>query len=222
VQIPQPLIDAGLKFWKSLNWNKLLQLFVLMLLAGSAMAFWENRPVIYTALSVGRFTEALIPLPLSEHTQDMIKTVVDRSPNIIAVQVVQTDFRLNIRHGKHFYSDAPELHEDYNRYQLTKVSESPLFIVGDAVNNDRIINIMEQEFVCVDVPERVQKLVPITKKYAKQLCSISVPPRYGKMVGWVSLWLTEPLQRDQLAEYKQIARSISDEVYDRDVMKTLK
>lgn len=222
MRIPQTLLDFSFKFLKFVTWNKLAQLAVLLAMSGAALAFWENRPVIYTAMSVGRFTDALIPIPLSDTTQSMIKQVVDRSSNIVAVQVVQTDFRMNIRHGVHFYSDADELNDDYNRYQKTKVSESPLLITGDAENNDRIIGIMEQEFVCVNIPERVKKLVPVTTKYAKQLCSISVPPRYGKMVGWVSLWLAEPLDRGQVAEYKQVARSISDEVYDRDVIKTIK
>ncbi len=41
----------------------------------------------------------------SEQTKASIKTVVDRNSNIVALQIVQTDFRTNIHDTVHFYSE---------------------------------------------------------------------------------------------------------------------
>ena len=205
-----------------LTWRKLAQICAMLMIGIVSIGFWENRPVVYTSLSVGRFSDALIPIPLHAATTNTIREIVVRSPSIVAIQVVSTNFRENTRQGIYFYSSKNDLNIAFAEYQQQHVSQSPLFISGDAQTNDRIINIMEQELVCVDIPDRVKRLVPLTMKYAKQMCSISVPPRYGKMVGYVTLYMDHAPGRDELMEIKQIARTVSDEVYDRDVVKSLK
>lgn len=216
------IFDMAVKALSFLTWSKIAQITTVLVIAGFALAFWDNRPIVYTALSVGRFSDQLIPMPLSPTTVNTVKEIVNRAPSIVAIQIVNTNFRENIRQGIYFYSDKPEFLDDFNRYQSNKVSQSPLFISGDSQNNDRMINIMEQELVCVDVPDRVKRLVASATKFSKQICSISVPPRYGKMVGYVNLWLDHVPSRDELPEIKQIARTVSDEVYDRDVMHSIK
>lgn len=216
------LIESGAKLFTYLTWSRVGMIFALLMMGLGTKFFLDNQPAIYTALSVARFAENAIQVPPSEATRQTIKAVVDRSSTIVAVEIVQVDFRNNVRAGVWFYSDEQELQKSYDSYQHNKVSEAPLFIVGDAQNNDRIVNIMETELVCIDITPDIARKIPAAPKFAKQLCSISIPPDYGKMVGWLNFWVTEPIPRNLFAEYKQLARTLSAEIYKRDVKQTVK
>ena len=218
------LIDALKKFISFLNPARMVILAFLMLFVVLGISFWENRQVVYNAVtssvtaSGDKFSADIIP-PLQEPTKASIKNVVDRNQNIVAVQITRTDFRNNIRDTVHFYSDVQTLVNEFAYYEETKINYQQLFTVGDVDQNERMIKIIEQEFVCVDMPPNISMMMPSSTKYAKQICSISIPPRYGKMVGYVNVWLREPIGATAMPYYKNLARSISDEVYDRDVMK---
>lgn len=216
------LVEAGSKLFQYLTWSRVGMIFALTILFIGVKTFLDNQPTIYTALSVARFAENAIQTPPSEATQASLKAVVDRSTTIVATEIVQVDFRNNIRDSVWFYSDEPELQAGHQKSQQSKLSESPLFIVGDSANNDRIVNIMETEFVCVEISPDVIRKIPAAGKYAKQLCTISIPPDYGKMVGWLNIWVTEPIPRNLYAEYKQLARTLSAEIYKRDVKQAVK
>jgi hypothetical protein len=212
------LVDALKKFLNYMTLGKLGMLIALMLLTAMSVAFWENRPIIYGTITAGdKFSADVIP-PLSEPTKTSIKNIVDRHSNIVAVQILKTDFRNNVRDTVHFYSEIKQLQQEYEGYESSKINSSQIFQTGDTEQNERMIKIIEQEFVCVPVPDNILMMMPSSQKYAQQLCSISVPPRYGKMVGYINIWLSTPIDRQHIPYYKGLARSISDEVYDRDVM----
>ncbi len=61
-------------------------------------------------------------------------------------------------------------------------------------------------------------MMPSAPRFAAQLCSISVPPRHGKMVRYINICMLQPMDRAYAPYYRSLARSISDEVYYRDVM----
>lgn len=216
------MVDSGAKLFTYLTWNRVGMIFALTIIGLGVKTFLDNQPTIYTALSVARFAENAIQTPPSEKSQMSIRSIVDRSTTIVAIEIVQVDFRNNIRSGVWFYSDDQDLQKSYDHYQRNKLAESPLFIVGDAPNNDRIVNIMEAEFVCVEISADIALKIPQAPKAAKQLCTISIPPDYGKMVGWLNFWLVEPIPRNLFAEYKQLARTLSAEIYQRDVKQTVK
>ena len=212
------LIDSLKKLFGFLTWGRIAMMLALLLLSGMSVAFWENRPVIYSSITAGdKFSAEVIP-PLSEVTKTTLKNIVQRHTNIVALQVIKTDFRNNVRDTVFFNSEVSQLQLEYDFYHETKTTYMQLFTTGDVEQNERMIKIIEQDFVCVDIPHNILLMMPSAGKYAKQICSISVPPRYGKMVGYVNIWLIEPIERTHVPYYKGLARSISDEVYDRDVM----
>ncbi len=222
MEVITKLVDAGKNLFSYLSWGRIAMIAVLIALALATTAFWDNRPVIYKAISANKFGgDSTIP-ELSEPTKVSIATVVDRHPNIVALQVVETIWRTNVRNTTYFYSDEAELTSDYSKMAKTKVSDTPIFVTGDKDGNDRLIAIIDQEFVCVAMPARLNELYPSANKNSKQVCSISVPPRYGMMVGYINVWLKEPIDRSQLPVYKHIARNLSDEIYNRDVLKVIK
>jgi hypothetical protein len=211
------LADAAKTLLTILNWKRLGFLAATIILGLLTVGFWENRPMIYSSLSSVKFAEGTIAA-LSDASKSSIKTIVDRNTNIIALQVVQTDFRNNTRDTVYFYSEQSELQREFELFDANKIGSSPLFAAGETAQNDRLIAIIEQEFVCVDVPPNIVQMMPSATRFAAQLCSISVPPRHGKMVGYINVWMAKPIDRVHQPYYKSLARSVSDEIYDRDVL----
>lgn len=205
-----------------LRYGTIVKAIAVLLIIVFAIGFWENRPIIYAAMSVGRFSTEVIPRDLSIATQSTISQIVERHRNIVAIQVVTTSFRENVRQGVHMYSKYPQINSEYTAFHKNKTNETALFAQGDAAGNDRLIRIIEQELVCVGIPNRTQSALPLLSSTATQVCSLSVPPRYGKMVGYINVWLLKPIGPSEMPEYKQIARAVADEIYDRDVTKVIK
>lgn len=213
------LIDSLKKLFSFLTWGRIAMMMVLLLLAGMTTAFWENRPVIYGSLTAGdKFSAEVIP-ELSDSTKSSIRTIVQRHNNIVGIQVVKTDFRNNVHDTIFFHSEIERLQQEYDGYEISKTNSIQIFQTGNTDQNERMIKIIEQEFVCIEPTATMIMMIPSITTYVKQVCSISVPPRYGKMVGFVNILLTEPIDRENIPYYKGLARSISDEIYDRDVMK---
>ena len=226
-----PLISS---IYEKLTLGKTIQVILLLTTLVAASIVWEARGKLAADginVTVSRLGDAELPVP-SEKTQLTIRNVVDKHPTIVAVQVANMNFRQNTRHGVYFYSDALDLNFDYNQYQKNRVATSPLWVHSfdsdgkvnsEAVAaNDRIIKIINMEFVCVPVPERVKKLVPTVERHAKAICSIGVPPYFGKVQGWVSLWLKNMPSESELGDLRIIARNLSVEIYERDIQGVLK
>ena len=210
------LVGSLEKLFAILQLKKVLLLILLLVSLGLAYALYENRNTGY-GLVIGRFTDAPIPSTVSDETQLTLRSVADRYDNIVAVEVIQATLRLNARQGVFFYSDEKPLLLAYQAFQKNKVALTPLFITGDLETNDRLTAIIEQEMPCVVLPQSTIRQIPISTAYAKAICSLSIPPDFGKMAGWINIWLKEPIDKSQYNEYKQLLRSMSKEIYDREV-----
>ena len=214
------LVDTAIKAISFFSWSRIGILVALLVVAGLTTMFIETRPRIEAGLNMMlgpaiRRTE--IPHPISETTKTNIRSVVDRSKSIVAAQLVNLDFVKNEKHPVFFYADISVLETDMNSYLSTALSYSPIFINGDEENNSRLIQIINGDFVCVVSPLRVVKLVPIVAKTTKALCSISVPPYYGSIVGYANLWLDHFPDVSEYPDLRAIARTMSVDVYERDV-----
>lgn len=216
------LVDSAKKILEFLTLGRLGMLVCLIIIGMVTLVVYENRqPITNWALTSGEKYSSYDSIPpLSDPTVNLIKTIVQRQGNLIGVQVVQMDFRNNTRDTSFFYSKRQQLQREFDDYMSTKVSSPTLFATADMEQNDRLIRIMEQEFVCVATPPNIIEMLPSASKEVQQVCSISVPPRFGKMVGYVNILLSQPMTPTMVQNYKSVARQISDEIYDRDVMKT--
>lgn len=209
------LVEVGKTLFGYLTWGRLMMLFVLTSFVGVSLAFWENRPVIYSALQAGKFQDGSLK-SIGVESQDTLKQFVNKDSNIIAMQVVSTDFKKFVRDTIFFYSDDRDMQREFEEYHEGKGSPTPVLSIGDEEQNSWLIAIINQEFVCVELPVSVLRSLPSAKRFAKQICSISVPPQYGKMVGYINVWMKEPLTKEDVPYYKTLARNVADEIYERD------
>ena len=210
------LVTKALTFFSV---GRIVKLVVLLVIAALAISFWDNRPVIYNEINstIGKISMVEIPTP-SEKTKQSIRNVVNHDATIVAAQLVNFSLMSNTKKPIFFYSDSTELQAAMDNYQLTKIAESELLIRGDTDNNERIARIANSDFVCVPVPERMMKAVPTTKKYAKAICSISVPPfQNGKIAGYINLWIDHMPDPGEVTDYRSIARAMAMDVWERDI-----
>lgn len=210
-------VDILAKLFTFMTLGRTGILALLLLMGGVTIAFLDNKPQIYGAISLGRLNDAPIPDTIKKETQLSLVSVVDRYENIVGVEVIQITLRRNTRRGIYFYSDQPPLLKGYENYQKNKAQDTPLFVTGDTEVNDRLAAIIEQEMICVELPKNTIKAIPISAAYVKAMCSLSIPPDFGKLAGWLNIWLKEPIDKTAYSEYKQVMRALSSEIYRRDV-----
>lgn len=215
------LVEAAKNLFTFLTVGRLALLACLIIIGLGTVMIWENRQPIYTTLTAGEKYSAIesIPNTLSDTSVKLIQNVVNRQTNIVAIQIVGVDFRRNTRDTTFFFSKVGALQNEYNDYMNSKVSSPALFEKDNEIANQRVVRIMEIEFVCVqELPQNVLWMTPSATGRVGEICSLAIPPRFGKIVGYINIWLEKPMTPQQAANYKSVTRQLADEIYDRDVL----
>lgn len=214
------VVEAVKNYLTYMTWSKLL------LIVGSGITVvllttsWEKRADLYSIMRADKFTASNVVLKsVSPQTKEDIKTYVNSDPNVVAMQVLSTDWSTMVRNTVFFYSKRRELQQDFELFYDNKKAPTAIMPLNDVEQNNRMIRIINQVFVCVPITAEIQRNVPSSAKYAKQICSVTVPPRYGDMVGYITIWLAEPLDENNIDYYHNLARILSNEIYKRDIVR---
>ncbi len=64
--------------------------------------------------------------------------------------------------------------------------------------------------------------MPRSHEVVATVCSISIPPFYGRFSGYLNIYLTKKPSPDELTLIRQVARDLSLRIYENDVDKTSK
>jgi hypothetical protein len=209
---------------KILSWQKILQAVALILIVGLAYSFWENRITVYNSLKVGARVEVEQPLviTLSPGTTRMLEESTQKMNNIVAVQVINVNFKKNSRNTAYFASGNPAVKAEFDEFQNRKITDTTLFNSSE-INNQKIINLINGEFVCNDFKDTVgAKLMPKAQDSVATVCSISIPPFYGRFSGYLNIYLSKKPTLEEISMIKQVARDLSLRIYETDVDKTSK
>lgn len=214
-------VRLGVRVWdtfKSVKLRDIAKLIGVVILFFLAVAYWEGRSTVYgmVSMELGRFGLDTIPENISAKSRENIKFIVDKEPTIVAAELVNINFKKNERVPVFFYSDVAAFGDAMQNYKNTRVSNSSLF-TNDEANNERIVKIINGDFVCIPIPQRLIMHVPIAAKIATAVCSISVPPYYGQIVGYANIFVDHMPKDDEIPNYRAIARTMSVDVYERDV-----
>lgn len=212
------------KLIEILSWKKILQFFVFLLVCGMMYAFWENRIVIYNTLKVGAKVESDEPLKisLSNGTIIYLNDSVVKSKNYIAgIQIVNVDFKKNIRETSYFALSSEILKSEYEKYRSLKIAPLPLFTSSE-VSNQTVINLINGEFTCTPFEKTIgASIMPGATNHVIKVCSISIPPYYGRFSGYMNIYLVKDPTQAELSIIRQLARDISLKIYENDVRKRL-
>ena len=210
-------------FIKLLSWQKIIQTFVFIAILIAAWGMWENRVVIYNSVRVSAKVETNEPLyiTLSQDSISYIEEIAKKSNSRIAgVQIVSVNFRKNTRITSYFSISEPILKSDYDTFLRNKITDTPLFVENET-NNQILINLINGEFICSDFKDTIAvKLFPNAQSKILTICSVSIPPYYGRFSGYMNMYLYKKLSADDVIFIKQLSRDISLRIYENDIDKS--
>lgn len=224
------LIENFPKILRALTFARMIQVIVLATIFTFLYIAWDARSTIVESIKVVSFGQTNKSVIIGdEHTVKAIKALVDRAPLINGLQLVNTDFRSNTRTTAFFYSDRRDLQLYVDTAVYNRVSPTPLFMTtgGGAtpeqaayalMNNSRIIDIIQAEFICYEsstaiLARNAPELIPLSP----MLCSISIPPYAGKFAGYLTLFLTREPNVEEKAILRDAARALASDIFDREV-----
>lgn len=218
-------IEVLTNFLKILTWGKIVQGVTAILVIGVAYGFWENRVTIYNSLNVTAQVATAEPLVivLSSTTQQLLETTVNKGKGAIAgVQIVSVDFKKNSRVTSYFSISDENLKKEYAKFVENRVTATPLFTANEK-NNQRMIDLINGEFSCSPFRDTIaQSLMPKLSETISSICSISIPPYYGRFSGYMNVYLyKEPTVAD-MSFTRQLIRDLSLKIYETDIDKSPK
>jgi hypothetical protein len=217
-------VDQITNLFKVLGWAKLVQFTVLILIIGTTYALWENRSVVYNSIRVGarvETSESLI-INLSDRSRILVDTASSRARYLIAgIQVVNVDFKKNSRSTAYISINDQSLKNAFNRFEENYFGPVPLFSEKES-NNQKLINLINGEFVCEDFVGTYASTSLLGVSTVPTLCSISIPPYYGRFSGYMNIYLLKVPTVDEVILVRQIARDLSLKIYEIDVDKSIR
>jgi len=187
----------------------LLRIFILFfVIVLSLIGFW----VFYL-----KSPSLIINAGLSKETVGRIAEVVDKSPLIEGIIIVDVDLQRNMRHSVYVMIKDKDIQEMYDKFSNGAISVEVPFFTGEYVNDRRLIRVMNQEFVCGPFKDTVAyKYAPMAANKIKIVCAVSIPPSFGKFKGIVGIYLKEDpteIQKDQIRIYiKNISEDVAREL----------
>lgn len=199
------LLQAFLKF---LNLSRLLYLTWFLLICVAAISFWENRAFIYGQVRPGKITVDKIPVIVSPSTEAIIKSTVFNSTLISAIAVVSVNFEQNTRQLVYFLTDDLIFENSYKKFITDNLNKSVPLFNADPENNRRLIALINGEFVCSPFTATT------TYRFApdvdiQTVCSVGVPPYFGKFRGTVMVYLKTTPSSEELAQVRVTLRDLS-------------
>lgn len=210
---------------KILSWTKIAQFALFLGIVGLAYGFWENRVTVYNTVKVGARVESDGPLiiTLGADTQAYIDSVILKSKDtVLGIQILSVNFKKNSRSTSYFSTLDASLKTTYSKFLDTQVSPLPLFSDIET-SNQRVINLINGEFICKDVNSMYIDSQPVRdNKSVKSICSISIPPYYGRFSGYMNILLPVNVSEVNTVFMRQLARDISNRIYESDIDKSMK
>lgn len=206
------------RFLDSLTWKNLAQLSVFLFVVFFAYAVYENRQSIYNFVNQEKLEKTTTIVRLSPTSEKEIRTVVDKSEIIIAMQVTVVDFQRNSRTPIFTYSDNLELLSLYARYVDTNIDPSIPLFNNDQVNNKRTVDLINGEFVCSSYEETIgSKYLSDAGKFIISTCATGIPPFYGRFTGIITIYLNKVPTSEEHDQIRALSKKFSATIYDRDM-----
>lgn len=216
-------LESVTDFLKALSWIKIVQTLIFLTIIGFFYAVWENRVVVYNSIKVGARYESSEPLilALGKESSEYIGGIAEKSREMVAgIHIVSVDFKKNSRIITHSYITDDNLRISFKNFLDNKIAPTPLFTENES-NNQRVINLINGEFVCVPFQESLAGILFKGSTTVTTVCSISIPPYYGRFSGYMNVYLKKMPTDHDIITIRQIARDISLRIYETDINKSL-
>lgn len=212
----------GADLLKALTWKKIAQVIVLFLVIGFFWFAWMFRTNMYSSLKMGSLSEVdqTIVIDLTKETKTRLNDTVNRLPNLVAgIQIINVNFKKNSRSTSYSYVTEPILKASMYEYEETLVTATPLFNSNE-VNNKRIVDLVNGEFICTPFKNTLgAKIYPKAVATVTTICSVSIPPHYGKFSGYMNLYLKHPPDITEIDMIRQLLFDLAGKIYVTDILR---
>ena len=178
---------------------------------------WIVRQSIYTLVKpkpVAPVVEPFHLLYISDDIKSELTAIVQKSDNIVAIQIVTVDFQRNARLETFAAISNPIIQGIYNRFLASKVVETPFFNDNKA-NNDRLIRLIKGEFICIPYKESTAyQYAPDAEQIISYVCASGIPPVYGEFSGIMAIYLKKQPDKDFNDQLRWMARDVTVRIFE--------
>lgn len=197
-----------------LSWKRLLKVAAIALIAIVLVLGWLARGLIFHDKPAPIPYSKVAVLVISPVIKDQIDGIVKKDQHILAMSIVTINFQKNIRTETYMSIDNVPLQAIYDRFMNNKVVPTALFD-DNKVNNNRIIRLINGEFVCVPYREATAyKYAPDGEQFVSTVCAIGIPPSYGEFSGILTVYLKDKPDKALTEQLFLLSRDISLRIYD--------
>ncbi len=197
----------------ALTWKRLFRLFLVIaflmtvVLASMNFSWFSKTPVL-------KEDENVKLLVVSRSAAKKMADANKKYDVIVGIQVVTLNFHKNIRIETYMDIDNGVIQDAYNTYVNNKLYETPIFTT-DKVNNNRILHIINGEFICVPYKESTAyKYAPaLDQAFITDVCAVGIPPYNNDVSGILTFYLKNPPTADEKATIFLFARDISTQIF---------
>ena len=200
-----------MRVWDYIGLIVLAFLFVVLYIT------WDARQTLIQRFVVSNIDTSTPLITLSTTTKRAGYDLVNRYKFVVALQVVNVEWQTNSRSTAFFYSDLAEMQKIVDEGMKRKETPTPL-LTKDPDNNERFRRILSGQFSCTPIDKIIMTtVIPGIEKFAKSVCSTSIPPYPGKFSGYINLYVDRIPSDEELTDIETVARTFSSDVFVKDV-----
>lgn len=155
------------------------------------------------------------PIVLKEDTTRIIDKEVQRIPNFIGVTVASVNIQTNTRKVIYQHITDPDVAEMFHTYFVYRniIDDEPLFVHDNDKINQRLVRIINHEFVCTPWNELLRsRYIPEAGDRIVAACSVATPPSYGGFNGMITVFLSKDPTPDQKELLSLVIRGLSNTI----------
>jgi hypothetical protein len=195
---------------------------LMVLFAGFLITFttvvFENRAALFQSIYAAVTSQnETASWEISRATQDQLITLVQTSSLIKMAVILDVDLQKNrsiVRFRQLNDPDELEIKRKANAILPQAVFDY------DPKNTQQMVGVLNNEFVCAQFQDTsYQRYFPELGKRMPVICSIAIPPFYGRFVGILTLGLNTIPTKQELDGIRIEASRLAVEIYLRDVVK---
>lgn len=180
---------------------------------------YENRTSIIDVLLQGATTpESQREWSVSEKTSSQMVDLVKINPLVSFAFVEKLDLPKNRRIPKFWFVSHEGNSFIVDERMKTKLPEAAFD--QDSKNTQQLVSILNNNFVCSKFEDTVfSRYFPELRSSSPYVCSIAIPPFYGRMIGILTFGVTVKPQGNDYDAIRLEATRLSVEIYLHDIAK---
>jgi hypothetical protein len=200
-----------------LTWRRILTAFLTGLIALVLFTGYEHRGTVVKYIF--RDVDIYQDWGVSTSTGLQLRGLVEQNSLVSMIFVEKVDLQKNRRVPKYWFLNNAQ--EEFNKQMQEHLPDAAFD--DDSASVQQLIGVLNNEFVCVKFESTpLSHTHPKLKTVTPVVCSIAVPPFYGRMLGILTIGLAQTPTPQEHAAIRLEATRLAVEIYLHDIAKRSK